>query len=127
MGESPAALALRISELEKKSENMYVFSLGKTPKYGFDMPLVLFTRDNVKGKTLKEAAEIIRNNGKTTVQYSAEIHSNEPASCDGALALMLSLSGELGARVLGSTDVYIIPRINLDGAVEVIREAPATG
>ena len=116
-----------IRNLNEKSENMYVFSLGKSPKYGFDMPLVLFTREDVSGKTLEEAAEIVRNNGKPTVQYTAEIHSNEPASCEGALAMMLSLVGEFGERVLGSTDVYIIPRINLDGAVEVIREAPATG
>ena len=105
---------------------MYVFSLGKTPKYGFDMPLVLFTRDNVSGKTLQEAAEIIRNNGKPTVQYTAQVHSNEPASTEGALAMMLSLDGKFGNRVLDSTDIYIIPRINLDGAVEVIREAPFT-
>ena len=105
---------------------MHVFSLGKSPKHGFDMPLVLFTEDNVGGLSLEEAAEVIRSNGKPTVQYVAQVHSNEPGSTEGALAMMLALNGELGDKVLGSTDVYIIPRINLDGAVEVIREAPTT-
>lgn len=36
---------------------------------------------------------MIRNNGKPTVQYAAQVHSNEPASCEGALAMMLSLTG----------------------------------
>ena len=116
-----------IGKLKKSNKNMHVFSLGKSPKYGFDMPLVLFTREDVSGLTLEQAAQIIRNNGKPTVQYVAQVHSNEPASTEGALAMMLSLSGEFGDRVLGKADVYIIPRINLDGAVEVIRDAPTTG
>lgn len=115
-----------IDELKAKNKNMYLFSLGKTPKYEFDMPLVLFTRENLDGKSLEEAARIIRNNGKPTVQYAAQVHSNEPASTEGALAMMIALCGKFGDKILGSTDVYIIPRINLDGAVEVIREAPTT-
>ena len=115
-----------IEKLNKSNKNMYVFSLGKSPKHGFDMPLVLFTREDVSGLTLAQAAEIIRNNGKPTVQYVAQVHSNEPASTEGALAMMLSLSGDFGDQVLGKVDVYIIPRINLDGAVEVIRDAPTT-
>ena len=115
-----------IQRLNKVGKNMHVFSLGKSPKYGFDMPLVLFTREDVSGLTLEEAAKVVRCNGKPTVQYMAQVHSNEPASTEGALAMMLALVGEFGDQVLGSTDIYIIPRINLDGAVEVIREAPAT-
>ena len=115
-----------IKRLSEKNKNMYVFSLGKTPKYKFDMPLVLFTQNDVSGKSLEETAEIIRANGKPTVQYIAQVHSNEPASTEGALAMMLSLTDEFGSRVLNSTDVYIIPRINLDGAVEVIRQSPTT-
>ena len=116
-----------ISKLSEKNENMHVFSLGKTPKYGFDMPLVLFTREDISGKSLEDAASIIRANGKPTVQYTAQIHSNEPASTEGALAMMLSLSGKYGDEVLDKVDVYIIPRINIDGAVEVIRTSPTTG
>ena len=116
-----------IAGLVGNHDNMYVFSLGKSPKYGFDMPLVLFTREDMTGKTLEQAAAIIRSNGKPTVQYTAQCHSLEPTSTEGALAMMLELCGDYGKRVLDSVDVYIVPRINPDGAVEVTRQSPTTG
>ncbi len=39
--------------------------------------------------------------------------------------MMVSLSGDYG-KVLDRVDVYIIPRINLDGAYEVTRKSPTT-
>ena len=116
-----------IAGLDEKCAHMYVFSLGKSPKYGFDMPLVLFTKEDMTGKTLEQAAAIIRANGKPTVQYTAQCHSLEPTSTEGALAMMMELCGDYGKRVLDSVDVYIVPRINLDGAVEVTRQSPTTG
>ena len=114
-----------IGKLE--SPNVYVFSLGKSPKYGYDMPLVLFTREDVAGMTLEQAAEKVRSNGKPTVQYTAQCHSTEPASCEGAMAMMLQLCGDYGQQVLDAVDVYIVPQINPDGAVEVVRQSPTTG
>ena len=116
-----------IRKLEKEHAHMHIFSLGKSPKYGYDIPLVLFTREDVAGKTLEEAASIIRNNGKPTVQYNAQCHSSEPASTEGALAMMLQLCGSFGQEVLGDLDIYMIPRINMDGAFEVKRVSPTTG
>lgn len=104
---------------------MHVFSLGSSPKYGYDIPLVLFTREAVEGMTLEQAAERIRSNGKPTVQYDAQCHSTEPASCEGALAMMLSLCEDFDP-VLDKLDVYIIPRMNPDGAFEAVRQSPTT-
>ena len=115
-----------IARLAKEHRNLYVFSLGRSPKYGYDMPLVLFTREDVANLTLEQAAQVIRNNGKPTVQYTAQIHSTEPTSTEGALAMMLKLCGDYG-KVLDTVDVYIIPRVNPDGAFEAIRYAPTTG
>ena len=114
-----------VENLAKKNPNMHIFSLGKSPKYGYEMPLVLFTREDVAGKTLEQAAEVIRQNGKPTVQYAAQCHSTEPCSTEGALAMMVSLSGDFG-KVLDAVDIYIIPRINLDGAYHMIRTSPTT-
>lgn len=116
-----------IAKLAATNRNMHIFSLGRSPKYGYDIPLVLFTREDVAGSTLEQAAELIRNNGKPTVQYNAQCHSTEPASSEGALAMMLKLCGDYGERVLEGADVYIIPRINPDGAFEVMRQSPTTG
>lgn len=114
-----------VENLAKDNPNMHIFSLGKSPKYGYEMPLVLFTREDVAGKTLEQAAEVIRQNGKPTVQYAAQCHSTEPCSTEGALAMMVSLSGDFG-KVLDAVDIYIIPRINLDGAYHMIRTSPTT-
>jgi len=116
-----------IAKLAADNKHVHVFSLGKSPKYGYDMPLVLFTREDVAGKTLEQAAQIIRLSGKPTVQYTAQCHSLEPASAEGAMAMMLALCGDYGEQVLDKTDVYIVPRINLDGAYEVTRYSPTTG
>ena len=115
-----------IEKLAATNANMHIFKIGKSPKYGYDMPLVLFTREDVAGKTLEQAAELIGKNGKPTIQYNAQCHSTEPASAEGALAMMVSLCGDYD-KVLDTVDLYIIPRINLDGAYEVIRRSPTTG
>ena len=115
-----------VENLAKDNPNMHIFYLGKSPKYGYAMPLVLFTRENVEGKTLEQAAEVIRQNGKPTIQYNAQCHSTEPCSTEGALAMMVSLCEDFG-KVLETVDIYIIPRINLDGAYEMIRKSPTTG
>ena len=115
-----------IEKLAAGNPHMHIYSLGSSPKYGYNMPLVLFTREAVAGMTLEQAAEVVRRNGKPTVQYNAQCHSSEPASTEGALAMMASLCGDFG-KVLEQVDVYIIPRINLDGAVEAIRKSPTTG
>jgi len=116
-----------IARLSEGCPHMHVYSLGKSPKYGYTMPLVLFTREPVAGMRLAQAARLVRSNGKPTVQYTAQCHSSEPASTEGALAMMLELCGEYGNKVLDGADVYIVPRINLDGAFEVTRKSPTTG
>ena len=115
-----------IEKYAEKCPYMHVFSLGKSPKYGYDLPLVLFTREDVAGKTLAQAAQVLRNNGKPTIQYNAQVHSTEPASAEGAMAMIARLCGDYG-KVLDTVDIYIIPRINPDGAFEAIRQAPTTG
>ena len=115
-----------ITKLDNTCPYMHVFSLGKSPKYGYDMPLVLFTKEKVAGMTLDEAARVVRGNGKVTIQYDAQCHSTEPASTEGALAMMRKLCSDYGNELLDSLDIYIIPRINLDGAFEVTRTSPTT-
>jgi len=119
-------LEVFIAKLAQTNSNMHIFSLGKSPRYGYNMPLVLFTKENIRGMTLEQAAEVIRGNGKPTIQYNAQCHATEPASTEGALAMMAALCGDYG-KVLEDVDIYIIPRINLDGAYKAIRQSPTTG
>lgn len=116
-----------IRKLDETGGNMYVYSLGKSPKYGYDVPVVVFTKENLTGKTLEQAAEIIRGNGKPTIHYQAQIHSKEPGAGEGALAVMQDMAGTYGDKVLDTIDLYIIPRVNSDGAREFIRYSATTG
>ncbi len=104
------------------SENLYLFSLGKSPVNGFDIPIVIFTSSDLSGtKTLEEAAEICRANGKLNFQYQAQVHGNEPAGGEGALAMIGALGGDWGKQYLNDLNICIIPRINTDGSYAYTR------
>lgn len=98
-------------------KNAWLFSMGKSGKYRYDLPLVIFTETDLSGaSTPEEAAALLRGNGKVKVHYQAQIHGNEPASCEGALAQIGALCGKKGARLLERMDLLIFPRANPDGA-----------
>ncbi len=97
--------------------NMHLFSLGKTANYKFDMPIVVFTSSTVpSGAKFDDVAKIIRNNGKLNVWYQAQIHPNEPASGEAALAMIKEMAGAYGTEVLKKINLIVIPRMNPDGS-----------
>ncbi len=109
-----------------KSKNLYLYSLGKSPSYGFDIPMVIFTSSDLSGaKTLEEAAEICKANGKLNFQYQAQVHGNEPAGGEGALAMVGALSSSWGDQYLNHLNICIIPRINTDGSYAYTRNQVA--
>jgi len=106
-----------INELASTNANMYVFTLGKTEFYEYDLPIVVFTTSNIpKEATIAEVGEILRKNGKPTVWEQSQIHANEPASGEGALAMIQEMAGDYGVKVLSKANVVIIPRVNPEGA-----------
>ncbi len=112
--------------------NMYYFSLGTSPSYKHEMPLVVFTKTDLTGMSLKEAGAAVQANGKATVLHQAQIHGNEPAAGEGALALAGAVaSGDLtdynGGDILDSLNIMIIPRINPDGSRKFTRANVANG
>ena len=110
-----------INGLAATNDHMYVFSLGTSPKYGFEMPLVVFTKENIEGKTLEEVAEIFKANSKPTFHFQGQIHSDEPAGGETALAFIKQMAGDWGDHIMDTMDVYFIPRVNPDGARSYIR------
>ena len=116
-----------LTQLAAKTPNMYVFSAGQSG-YGLNVPLVIFTTTDLSGaKTLEDAAALVRGNGKMTVQYQAQMHGNETAACEGALAMVQKLSGSYGDKLLQNLNVYVLPRLNPDGAKRYKRELTVTG
>ncbi len=108
--------------------NAYLFTLGKSGKWKYDLNMVLFTETDLRGvKTVEEAAERLKDDGKVKLHYQAQIHGNEPAACDGALAQIHALCGEKGKKLLSRMDIYVFPRVNPDGARAFIRNEVAKG
>ena len=107
-----------IDKLDDENDNMYVFIAGQsagTPT--FDIPLVIFTELDLSGcKTIAEAAALIRADGKLVVHEQAQMHGNEQASGEAALALMQRLDGAYGDSLLEDMNIYMLPRVNPYGA-----------
>ncbi len=106
--------------------NMYYFHLGTSPSKRYTIPLVIFTRTDLTGKSIEDAAALLRANDKPTLLHQAQVHGNEPAAGEGALALCGRLArGELldnrGNDILNSVNVMVIPRINVDGSYAFTR------
>ena len=115
-----------INERDDDDDNMYVYTIGKSPTYNFDIPMAIFTTTDISGKSVEKAAELVRANGKPTVLYQGQIHGNEPAGGEGSLALLGALDrGKLknsaGKDILESINVLVIPRINVDGSKDFTR------
>lgn len=106
-----------IREKDASSEKMYVYNIGYSPAYNFEMPLVVFTNTDLSSaKTLEEAGTLIRANGKINIWYQSQIHANEPASGEGALVMINDLTGAYGDKVLENANIILVPRINPDGS-----------
>ena len=98
-------------------KNGYLFNLGRTDGYGYDIPAAIFTKTDLRdAKTVEEAAALMRKNRRLTVQYQAQIHGNESAANEGAMGMIAKLGSEVGRAWLEEMDVLVVPRINPDGA-----------
>ncbi len=110
-----------IHALVEDCPNAYYYNVGKSPTYGYEFPLVVFSKTDLTGKTMEEAGALIRANGKPTVFHQAQVHGNEPASGEGSLALIYAAAtGNLtdynGGDILDSVNIMVYPRINADGS-----------
>ena len=101
---------------------MHVFSAGKTAHYGYDYPVLVFTKKNIPANaTMDDAAKILREGGKPIVWQQAQIHPYEPAAGESALVMIQELCGQYGEDILDKIDIVMIPRINVEGAFLFVR------
>lgn len=113
-----------INNLDTSDDDMYYFSLAKTPtENNFDIPILIFTQTDLRNcKSYISAAEEVKKNKKPTIMYQAQIHGNEPAGGEGCLAVIEALDGEYGKNVLNDVNLVVIPRVNPDGSKEFSRD-----
>ena len=109
-----------VNRMAASSSYMYVYYLDEALK----IPVVFFTTSNLSGVSdIEEAAKKMASNGKTTVFYQAQMHGNEPASGEGALAVISSLTGSYGHKLVSELNMYIIPCMNPDASEQFRRSA----
>lgn len=112
-----AEMEAYLADLDGDTDNMYIYSMGTSYKYGYNMPIVIFSATDLSGaETLEEAAALINANEKVTVHYQAQIHGNEPAAGEAALAVIGRLNSDWGDTLLENLNIYVIPRLNPDGS-----------
>lgn len=106
-----------LEEKDAGEEDMYLYTLGWTPAYHYEMPIAVFTTTDLSGAdSLEEAGALVSDNGKLTVWIQAQIHPNEPAAGEAALVMVSDLCGSYGEEILDEINVVIVPRINPDGS-----------
>ena len=104
--------------IDKLSGNFRRYIIGRSASSdAFEIPMLIFTKSDISADTTFEsAAKTVNKNGLPTVMYIAQIHGNEPAGGDGALAVSKALCEEFGKNILEKINVIVIPRVNPDGA-----------
>ena len=115
-----------IAQLDKAGDDMYVFSLGESGEYGHNIPAVIFTKDDLSSATtLEEAAALVRSD-RVNVYYRAQMHGNEPAGTEGALAFLAYLQQGYAEKILDKINLIIVPRLSPDGSELYQRLLPNT-
>lgn len=107
--------------LDDAEDQMYIYSAGVSSVYRQDIPLVIFTAEDLSGADSLEAAAEAMGQDKPTVLYRAQMHGNEPAGCEAALAMIYWLDQALGSELLETVNICVIPRQSPDGAQDYKR------
>jgi len=119
-------LAQSIASVDKAGDDMYVFSLGASGEYELDIPAVIFTKSDLSSaKTLADAAKLM-DRSRVNVYYRAQMHGNEPAGTEGALAMIHYLQQGYGEKILDRINLIIVPRLSPDGSQLYQRLLPNT-
>ena len=110
-----------LAELDAADDRMHLYSAGTSSTYMQDIPIAVFTKADLSAaKNLEQAAQAMGKD-KPTVLIRAQMHGNEPAGGEAALAMIKWLTGSLGDELLDKINVCVIPRQNPDGAQSFVR------
>ena len=119
-----------LASLDDQNKDAYQYTLTTSGKYGYNLPIIVFSKTDLSAcSTWQEAAQLVRNNGKITLHYQAQIHGNEPAGGEAALMMIEQLYKNDAWReeILDKINLYIIPRVNPDGSKAFTRNEVAQG
>lgn len=106
-----------INKYKEECEYMHVYNMGKTENYGYDYPLIVFTKKSIpKEASMAEVGKILQDGKLPIVWQQAQIHPYEPAAGESALVMIQELTSEYGNTLLDKIDIVMIPRVNVEGS-----------
>lgn len=114
-----------LRSLDDGEDDLYLYSAGTGGTYSQNIPLVVLTTEDLSGADTLEKMALALDNGKPTILYRGQIHGNEPAGGEAALAVITLLDGKWG-HYLDQMNVCVIPRGNPDSAKDFYRNVGAT-
>ena len=115
-----------VEKLDEETDYMTTYWIGRSKGDRHDLSASFFTTEDLTGKTLEQAAEAIKANGKPTIYIHAQMHGSEQSGTEGALATMAYLCGEYGKEVIETVNIVSVPRVNPDGS-EINRYGSESG
>ncbi|MBR4020627.1 MAG: hypothetical protein IKI99_04870, partial [Firmicutes bacterium] len=105
-----------LGELEGRCGMLTCYPVGKSLHYGFTIPLAVLSNEKVSG-CWQEVLEQLAESEKVNIWYQAQIHGNEPAACDGALAVLEAFcENEELRKLLDHVNLVVVPRANPEAA-----------
>lgn len=104
--------------LNQKCACFHLFSLGKTKHYGYNLPLVILTKEKLEQTSnWKAGLSLLAKGEKTNILYQAQIHGNEVAAGEGAIEVLRWFAETEGAEeILEKINLIVVPRVNPEAA-----------
>jgi len=103
---------------ERANANMKVYTLFESGVYNLPAPIAVFSKDLPEEEmTLEELGAYLQKTGKPVVHYQAQIHGNETSGGEAAMGMMKYLATPEGSKLLDTIHLYVIPRLNPEGAL----------
>ena len=92
--------------------------------YDYDFPVVIFSKEKICGKDLFQDLKVLKNSKKVNIMYQAQVHGNEYAAGEGALAVIekILLEQDLRNDILDKLNIVIIPCVNQLGNTQSTRD-----
>lgn len=109
-----------LKSLDDADDDLYLFSTGITGTFRHDIPMAVLTTTDLSGATTLEEMAAALENGKPTILYRTQLHGNEPAGGEAALAVIMLLDSRWG-NYLETMNICVVPRGNPDSAQNFIR------
>lgn len=110
-------LESRMQSMADQCDRLQCYVMGRSLHYGLSIPLAILSKEEISVDSWETALEALAKGEKVNILYQAQIHGNEPAACDGALAVIEAFcQDESFQQLLDYVNLVVVPRVNPEAA-----------